>query len=553
MTRDRNRTEKAARKLKQQLNSPKNHLPRIHSSSKMEPEELRSNNARPARADIEANSTDYVTVEEGEGLENKRHEWSEGDSEKKTVIVFSDPNTIPPWQDTIPVLISHRSPEEFIRVSADYNFSSIILWHSVKSEISLFHLERYLRIFCEKFGHEKVCVVITDLEDTKTAKEVEKEWSKGNYARCQLRILIQAERDGRNSPLRIEIPDKINALSDILQNAKDMSSSNMTFSKPKLKIGIFSRSDQEDYSWLVSLLRSDIFSDLVEDIRPYNISNVGFQQFKDKVQQCTFSILYHTITRGRINITDMGMSSLYDKELEYLHQRLGRDRVIVVLDDLRNSSDQEKTRIIQEQPSIGRLAKNLFLFSKEEKASDYTGCPPTFQEKRQLNAMMWNEDLGRDRVIVVLDDLRNSSDQEKTRIIQEQPSIGRLAKNLFLFSKEEKASDYTGCPPTFQEKRQLNAMMWNEDLDEQSAHSSQYTRKEKKISTKEQRSKPVQTSEAPTTKNAEPHHARDKLSAHSSQCTSTEKKNPIKEQRSKPVQTSEAPTTKNAEPHHAQG
>ncbi|MEE6527766.1 hypothetical protein FKM82_029372, partial [Ascaphus truei] len=44
----------------------------------------------------------------------------------------------------------------------------------------------------------------------------------------------------------------------------------------------------------------------------------------------------------------------------------GKDNVIVVVDDLEDSSSEEKRRILQNQPSIGRLAQDLILFTKEE-------------------------------------------------------------------------------------------------------------------------------------------------------------------------------------------
>ncbi|XP_077350323.1 uncharacterized protein LOC144000388 isoform X2 [Lithobates pipiens] len=41
----------------------------------------------------------------------------------------------------------------------------------------------------------------------------------------------------------------------------------------------------------------------------------------------------------------------------------GRENVIVVIDDFENTSDEEKDRILETQPSIGQYARDFFLFS----------------------------------------------------------------------------------------------------------------------------------------------------------------------------------------------
>ncbi|XP_072273021.1 uncharacterized protein [Pyxicephalus adspersus] len=136
-------------------------------------------------------------------------------------------------------------------------------------------------------------------------------------------------------------------------------------------VGIFSRSSIEDYSWLVKQLTSEHFRNQIQEVRPCYISNNGFQTFLDNMSQCTFGILYHTKNRGRINITDV-TDSLYDEELEYLQQMLGKDNVIVIIDDLQDSSNKERTRILENQPKIGKLARDLCLISHAEKDDEKT-------------------------------------------------------------------------------------------------------------------------------------------------------------------------------------
>ncbi|OCT95731.1 hypothetical protein XELAEV_18013419mg [Xenopus laevis] len=135
--------------------------------------------------------------------------------------------------------------------------------------------------------------------------------------------------------------------------------------KKKHKVGIFSRSAEDDYRWLHRFILSE-FSDYVQEVRPCYISNYGLMQFLEELSQCSVAILYHTKNRGRINITDVE-GSLYDEELQYLAEELGKDRVMVVVDDLEDSSSDEKERILRSQGSIGKWASDLILISTAEK------------------------------------------------------------------------------------------------------------------------------------------------------------------------------------------
>ncbi|MEE6519249.1 hypothetical protein FKM82_030893 [Ascaphus truei] len=138
---------------------------------------------------------------------------------------------------------------------------------------------------------------------------------------------------------------------------------------PKIHFGIFSRTTKDKYGWMTELLKSETFKDSVADVCDIYISN-AFLQFTEKVSQsqCRFAILYHTKNHGRINITDV-TDSLYDKELRYLSDTLGQENVIVVVDDLEDSSSEEKRRILQNQPSIGRLTRELIHSSEKDKKS----------------------------------------------------------------------------------------------------------------------------------------------------------------------------------------
>ncbi|OCT64724.1 hypothetical protein XELAEV_18045821mg [Xenopus laevis] len=136
-------------------------------------------------------------------------------------------------------------------------------------------------------------------------------------------------------------------------------------------VRVFSRCAKSDFKWLVALLRSEDFGGLVKEVHAVEISN-SYSQFLSDISNCTFAILYHSLNYGRVSLTDVP-DSLYDKHLETLSQRFGKKKVIVVIDDLKDSSFQEKRNILCEQPSIGRYSQELLLFSETEtKVGNYT-------------------------------------------------------------------------------------------------------------------------------------------------------------------------------------
>eukprot|EP00079_Xenopus_tropicalis_P038932 XP_017952703.1 PREDICTED: uncharacterized protein LOC101734404 [Xenopus tropicalis] len=150
-------------------------------------------------------------------------------------------------------------------------------------------------------------------------------------------------------------------------------------------VGIFSREAREAYDWLISSL---LTKSAVRDVRTVHISNTNYRDVIYEADKCTFAILYHTKNRGRINITDV-TDALYDRELEDLSRCLGRDRVIVVIDDLEDSSLEAKHIILQNQPSIGRWAVELFLFSDQEKT--YQRRPLEDNKMAQMETLIKNK------------------------------------------------------------------------------------------------------------------------------------------------------------------
>ncbi|XP_056390381.1 uncharacterized protein LOC130284242 [Hyla sarda] len=154
-----------------------------------------------------------------------------------------------------------------------------------------------------------------------------------------------------------------------------------------VNVGIFSRDDESSYQWLSTRLSTNWY---VRNVDSNILSNRSSAKFREDTRRCTFAILYHTKTRGRINITDV-TDSLYDEELEHLSSEKGKDNVILVIDDLEGDGDNgHRTRILQNQPSIERLATEIFCFTAEEKRTLTRGgpAPEMVVKLRQIEKMI---------------------------------------------------------------------------------------------------------------------------------------------------------------------
>ncbi|XP_073491439.1 uncharacterized protein [Aquarana catesbeiana] len=133
---------------------------------------------------------------------------------------------------------------------------------------------------------------------------------------------------------------------------------------PPYQICIFSRSSESSYKWLSDSLKEDEHMTWC-DIKAVCITN-DYKTFGSGLQTCRFAILYHTLKHGRLNITNVE-DSLYDTELKDMSNFFGKNNVIVVADDLKSSTPEEKERILEQQPSISNYAKDLFLFTEGDK------------------------------------------------------------------------------------------------------------------------------------------------------------------------------------------
>ncbi|XP_069838485.1 uncharacterized protein [Dendropsophus ebraccatus] len=162
-------------------------------------------------------------------------------------------------------------------------------------------------------------------------------------------------------------------------------------------VGVFSRDDESSSRWLVNRILS---WKNVRDVRPVTITN-NFETFRVEASKCNFGVLYHSKNRGRVNVTDV-TDSLYDDELQHLSAVYGRNKVLVVIDDLDNSSEEEKYRILSHQPTIQRLAQDLFLFSSADKAAlNASGYQMSHNVHKALDGMKNTIEGGSDWIIPV--------------------------------------------------------------------------------------------------------------------------------------------------------
>ncbi|XP_068102765.1 uncharacterized protein [Hyperolius riggenbachi] len=134
-------------------------------------------------------------------------------------------------------------------------------------------------------------------------------------------------------------------------------------------VGILSRDSMICYNWLTNVLRR---SPVVKAVHPIYISSNDSLEYRDKINKCTLAIIYHTTNRGRVNVTNV-TDSLYDEQIEYLHVKIGKDNVIVVVDNLQDSSDQKKEKILKDQPRIKELTRDLFLFEETNERIENMG------------------------------------------------------------------------------------------------------------------------------------------------------------------------------------
>ncbi|XP_073416738.1 uncharacterized protein [Dendrobates tinctorius] len=129
------------------------------------------------------------------------------------------------------------------------------------------------------------------------------------------------------------------------------------------RVGIFSRSSDSDYSWLVQMLRPDDFRPHISHVQNFRMSKDKVREFIQEVRKCTFGILYQTQKMER----NTGTTIKFDLELQTLYDTLGKQNVAIIIDDVEDSSDREKSHILATHPRAAEWAGNVLLVSYRDK------------------------------------------------------------------------------------------------------------------------------------------------------------------------------------------
>ncbi|KAM4632418.1 uncharacterized protein O3C94_018921 [Discoglossus pictus] len=282
--------------------------------------------------------------------------------------------TFLPEQNVQPVYISSNRSISIRDKVAGFSFA--ILYHSknrgrvnVTDVLDALYDEE-LNDLSTMFGKMKVVVVIDDLEDGSYGEKIRILQSQPSIERLAQGLLIfSAKEKVAYTENTSDLASSDSAKKKLISLQKMITVVNAKFqlSRKKMvkKVGVLSREGQEHYKWFTNFLLSFLSQ---ADVIPIYISNSNPYKHWEEISKCSFVILYHSKKRGRINVTDV-TDSLYNDELQSLSRELGKTNVIVLIDDLDEGTDDEKNRILGNQPSIKSLASELFIFSVEEKAA----------------------------------------------------------------------------------------------------------------------------------------------------------------------------------------
>lgn len=214
---------------------------------------------------------------------------------------------------------------------------------------------------------KKLIVVIDDLDGKSSEKGIKELYKKSSLgSRPSDLFLFRKEEKETDYLTHLKRDNLVNKQAEQRWNLFQSSINDLVKlpSRPALKlgtVGIFSRCPRTDYTWLQSLLKSPNLQDLVDDVTTFRISDKGIEG----IINCSFGVLYHRRRQGAVRIVEE-----YDSEMDHLSATLGRFNVLVIMDDVENSSWKEKERILYSQPGIRRYARNLLLITKEDKKNE---------------------------------------------------------------------------------------------------------------------------------------------------------------------------------------
>ncbi|KAM3916913.1 uncharacterized protein RB166_016079 [Leptodactylus fuscus] len=239
-------------------------------------------------------------------------------------------------------------------------------------------------------------MVILGLEDSQTEKRKIDQWKKEPYRECLLVTVTEAEISVNSALTKADVSieermaNKVKRMKNILQESAEPNVYQPGGVR-KQSVVIFSRAKKSDYSWLKMLLESPNFSNQVQSVRSHYITDNNLDKLNSEfVSECTFGILFHTKNKEDINVHDV-MDSLYVKERDVLSSKLGKKNLIIVIDDVTDSSDHQKIQVLEHQPSIREQVQEIFLISPEEKTSNYQRRLMVIREQLKMKLQTMTE------------------------------------------------------------------------------------------------------------------------------------------------------------------
>uniref|UniRef100_A0A8C5Q8L3 Uncharacterized protein n=1 Tax=Leptobrachium leishanense TaxID=445787 RepID=A0A8C5Q8L3_9ANUR len=257
----------------------------------------------------------------------------------------------------------YRKPEDLKQDVS--SLSRVIIYKSgghSDDQSDLYHLLTELRKQRPDYALKNVRIVVGDLDNIESAKS-----NTATRESCQEPILY-TKRDIKlfkeSKQLIHRAKEKLKQIVTIMTPSQGWNPWNLLVSPTTHTVGIFSRDSEENYQWLMDC---EEIKRAASTVTACFVSSSGFRQFHQDVSQCSFGILYHTKNRGRVNVTDV-TDALYNDELRYLSDKLGKENVIVVVDDVDQDTSELKQKILENQPSISTFARELFIFNREGKA-----------------------------------------------------------------------------------------------------------------------------------------------------------------------------------------
>ncbi|XP_069591234.1 uncharacterized protein [Ranitomeya imitator] len=157
---------------------------------------------------------------------------------------------------------------------------------------------------------------------------------------------------------------KLKQLKDIMEQTKDLGkgkkSSQLTSGH---NVVVVSALEESDVQWLIGIISSVHFKEHVRSANFIKIGTIKEKNWEKQSAEYTFCIYVHR----EYELTPGASPAQRLKSLSVQ----GKKPLVVVIDNVRISDNDEKARIIEKYDDVKKYARAVFLFTEREKMSDY--------------------------------------------------------------------------------------------------------------------------------------------------------------------------------------